>query len=201
VRQSRKTHNDALDHIRQFKESFDKKLSFENLRLSERYIEGEIYALVCFMVPGNCVQQCALFHREKGLRCWKINNPLREGPGREFDNPPERFFYPSSIHGKPHLGDDSCGSRQQTMHVDNVKLVEFPQAVIPSTVRLESVYSLFSLLGHSLCFSDRFGSVFLQTLADREINVNAGFSCQFRNQTVESVAMVNAAMGLRIVNL
>jgi hypothetical protein len=81
----------------------------------------------------------------------------------------------------------NCDAHEQTMLVDNVKLVEFPQAVIPSTVRLESVYSLFSLLGHSLCFSDRYGSVFLQTLADRETGFCSGGVSVSQNQTVGEV--------------
>src|SRR5487761_83700 len=142
--------NNALNKIRQFRECFGKKITRENLRLSERYVEGEIYALVCFMVPGNRVHHCALFHRGEGLRCRKINDLLGEGTWGEFDKSLESFFYPSGIQIKSHLGNDSCGSRQQTMLVSNVKSVEFPQTIIPSQVRLESVYSIFSRLGHTV---------------------------------------------------
>ena len=57
------------------------------------------------------------------------------------------------------------------MLVNNVESVEFPQTVIPSCVRIETVYPVFDVLGDSFCFSRRVGFVSLSTLADREVQM------------------------------
>lgn len=187
MNQSLEAHNDALDKIRQFNERWNDRLTSENLRLSERYVEGEIYALVCFKVPFYPVEQCALFHREQGLRSGKIDGLLRDGSGWQLEQALERGLNNAAVYLESHFGDShSCGD-EQTMLVNNVKLVEFPQHVVPSTVRLESVYSIFKGLGNSFCFSDRLGYVLLQTLADREVSMLQDVPSRIRDEAVSKV--------------
>ena len=185
--QSNKTQDDALDQIRQLRESFDKKLSFENLRLSERYIEGEVYILVCFMIPGNAVKQCALFYREEGINCRYMNRLVLNQAAGEGKVSTKGTIHGVSIDCEIDRIDVRDGGCQQSMLIRNVESMKPPQTVIPSSVRFESVNSLFKRIGHSLCFSARLGFVLLGTLADREVNMGAIFSGDDRNQAVGEV--------------
>ena len=40
--------DDSLNQIHQLINRWEKRLTFENLRLSERYTKGELHLIVCF---------------------------------------------------------------------------------------------------------------------------------------------------------
>jgi hypothetical protein len=55
--ESSKTQDDTLNEIGKFSESFDNRLTSENLRLSECYVERQFYVFVRFVISGNAVKQ------------------------------------------------------------------------------------------------------------------------------------------------
>jgi hypothetical protein len=91
------------------------------------------------------------------------------------------------------VGDHGAHGYQQPMLVDDVKLMQSPQQVIPSTVRLESVNELFSGNRHTLSFSFRLENVLLGTIADREVNSPdrvPGITNQLASEMIEGAPKV-----------
>src|ERR1017187_3678462 len=166
-----KAENELLNRVHKTVECLNNRLTLENIRLSESYVKGEIYILVCFIVSGNVVKQRALFHRKDGLICWEVNRLLFDSVSTKLDKSRSDLVEKVRADVDLDLFGKQCHNHQQIVLVDNVKSVESIQCVIPSTVRFEGVYSLFNRIRDSLCFSLRFGSVLLGTLADREVGM------------------------------
>jgi hypothetical protein len=131
--QGLESRDDTFDHFRQLEECWNDRLTFENLRLPERYCKGELRLLIYIRIAvsgKDPVDLCAVLQRERTL-C--------EGrPGR-LDS--VDYWLPHvGKHGSEVQGDIGVGARdrkQEPVFVDVVKLIEYPEHIIP-TVILES---------------------------------------------------------------
>jgi hypothetical protein len=62
-----------------------------------------------------------------------------------------------------------CSSGKHPVFVENVKLVKFPEVIVPSTVRLQGINEGYQCGLHSLYFSGGFGFVLGMSLANRKV--------------------------------
>jgi hypothetical protein len=171
------TGDNPVRKMGELRKRWDDRLSVENLRLSERYVKGEIYVLVCFMVPGDPVKRCALSWLLDLGRGGKGDRLLGDRLGWQVEQASEHVIHPLGIDFEPDFVGDHDGRYEQSVLVDNVKLMESPEVVVPSAVWLDEAYRVYRGLGDALSFSSKAGLVFSKTLADREVDlaqVNAG---------------------------
>ncbi len=128
-----------------------KRLTFENIRFAERYIEGDTYFFIRFMLPGKFGDFVSRFQcRTETEAQFMLARTLSE-------------------RSTPSIRSRSC-SENETVLVNSVKLMETPEKVIMSAVWTDCVDKIFGLLGKSFCFSARFGFVDFLSLTDRKIN-------------------------------
>lgn len=144
-----------FDEISHSIERFKNRLTTDNLRIAERYIRSEIDVIACFFIrTGRNVQEfCAVFNVEHAAKITEPNG---------------RFLQPPST--------QSTRDREnQPVLVFNVELMEIPERVIRSSVRLYVPQDLNCIgpAGVNLrYFSFAKGRVvLLQSLCDRELSV------------------------------
>ena len=160
-----------LDRFASADDGFQKRLSLENLRLGERYIEGKLNILVRFKIPLHDKDRIALFSAQQiaggGM---EPRGSLRQGMAQLNVAGEESFqSFSADLHADVLHADG--GDYQEAVLVDVVKLIESPERVVPSLVRVGSAQRIFDSLDDSLYFSARFGQVLLETLRvfeDRE---------------------------------
>jgi hypothetical protein len=137
-----------------------KGVAFENIRFAERYISSDAHLFVRFVVPFKFADYVSC------SQCRNEGEVVVPGGLVQSDRPR------TSFHG---------GSEQQMVFVEDVKLMEPPKKVIPSTVWTQRVDEIFRRLGNAMCFSTRFGFVEFLTLKDRKVDFrldNADATCQ-----------------------
>lgn len=121
--------NQVIDNIEHSRERFDQRLTIEPPRLSHDYLERKLKLLLRFKVAEDGNDIFALFYHK----------PLGERNGVP------------SIDGK--LMAHETRSEEQMMFVNNVELVDCPQSVAPSLVRLLQFDSSDDLRPHARYFS------------------------------------------------
>jgi hypothetical protein len=163
--------DDAVNKMARLMKEWKNRITLDNLRLSERYLKGEIELLIQFrsVLPDNTGNLCAV------LKYWKpfarrdgdgIFN-LREQTGGLL-NLREQIFEERMLGSKakaklPHA---ICDDEQEAVFVDIVKVVELPEVVIPTLVWLDGIDETYDVRAHSLYFSRRFGFVFGRSFTD-----------------------------------
>lgn len=157
--------NQVLDNLGRSEQTFQDRLTLENLRLSERYVKGELNILIGFKVPLDRKDWIALFRAKQvttaeikpcgSLAEWTTQpNIMRE---QSFQSPASDF--------DANLTDVNGSGYQESVLIDVVKLIESPDCVVGSHVRLGSPQYIFDSLNNgSLYFSIRFGHVLFETL-------------------------------------
>jgi hypothetical protein len=172
-------------------EKFKNRLSLNNLRLSERYLEAEItiFAFWDICRADHAQNLCAVFENWKGsirLLAERCGNPNLEGDLRRIA--------PHINGGGGDTADSTSGHEQEMVLVDNVKAVEFPETSIPTLMRLERVDEAFRSRLHSLYFSSITGFVFGRSFVNgkaRLVSRRATSSLyQFPRQVVESAPQI-----------
>src|SRR6266849_535187 len=130
VQTGREGDNDALDQCRQLMERFEHRLTLDNPRFVERYVESKLQLWIKFSIRGVDVKFIAHLQREEnvcgfeesiyaghvlgmGKRLW---HHLGYG-GPKID----------ALEHRPH-------GNQQAVFLDVVKAVEHPEWVIPTLV-------------------------------------------------------------------
>jgi hypothetical protein len=134
-------------------ERFKDRLSTENLRLAERYINLELKILVAFTIVsrGGKIDDFIADYQARPASLWK---PQCISAIESVDAP--------TFESKSH-------SDYEAMLVDYVKLVEFPERLIPSYVRLHTADEFLDLRTDSVYFSAFEGRcVLLGGLTDRK---------------------------------
>jgi len=148
---------DSVNEFRHFIEGFKNRLTSENLRLSERYIKSKLKALVRLSMVGGSgyvYDFVAAFERHRSFGECDL-------PSRPEDNAPAVERYGSCEH--------------EPMLVNTVELVDMPEGIVPSDVRLYRTQDFFSANRHLVYFSLANGRcILLGTFADREVSVLVG---------------------------
>jgi hypothetical protein len=169
--------NDGIYEVCHTLERFKNRLTSNNLRLSERYSKSELEILVACSVISGCGDIddfVATFQKNRGLT--PSNGPI--GPNNNV----------------PTI--DSCGDgEKKAMLVDSIQLMDMPESIVATTVRLYRKQHFFSGNGHLVYFSLANGRcVLLRTLADGEVGifVRSSASCldKLPSQMVERTSKV-----------
>jgi len=144
-KKNRKPSKHALDRVRKHIERWDNRLTFDNLRLGERYFKEGLHIYVCFKVSRNPQQFVAHLHRT-----------------------PSKLKYPPALKAFVEILTSDNRNNQKTVLVDIVKMVEAPKRVIPTFVWFDRVDSFFSRLPHGTYFSRLAELVSLGVTEDRK---------------------------------
>ena len=171
-----KVGDDAVHKIRHTIERFNNRLSSDNLRLSERYINAELKLLLSGSFigrNGNICNFIAEFQRARFL--------------------PERNRHSTDI--SPPTAYECRDSDQESMFVSDVEFMEIPKRVVSSRVRLYRANDFFRARSHHLYFSLADGRcIFLGGLANRKIGISVrGAATSFNklpNKMVEGTSQI-----------
>lgn len=163
-------HNDVVDETRRLMKRFNNRLTLDNLRLSERYLNGELHVLVDFRDREN-TKHIASFEREppnagfeKHLRIVSFGNIFQHS--KELI--PNSGDFPLRHAMEPILRTDS---EQQSVLVDVVKLMDLPKDfAAPSRVRFDLQECFYRVRLKTLFYSPNSGFEFLGAISNREIN-------------------------------
>lgn len=191
----------VVNKIRHTLERFKNRLTLKNPRLTERYLQIELRILVLitsvdlFPRSGDSSQISSEY-----VACFERALPARGFEGKvegvNFgvgESATECVLHDHSLEvSRERLNaDGGTDCDHEAMLVDIVKLVQMPERVIPSLVRLASVDSFYRSLRHSLYFSGRFGFVFRGVVGDREAgrpeNLFTGSSVDLREVVGEVI--------------
>jgi hypothetical protein len=161
----------VLHNIARSEDRCQKRLSLENLRLGERYVEGKLNILVRFKVPFHGKDRIALLGGQQiAATGMKPCGSLRQGM-TQFNVAGKESFQDSAASLNSEVTYADSGDYQEAVLIDIVKLIESPERTVPSLVRLGSPQRIFDSLNDGLHFSFRFGHILLETLKvfeDRE---------------------------------
>jgi len=151
--------DDLANELRHTIEHFKDRLTSDNLRLSERYIQSQLKILVRMSLVGASGKSQYLIAAYQGF-------PRHNG---ELDVTASQTNVPIFHHA------NDC--ENEAMLIDAVQVVDIPKRLIPSRVRLYSFEDFVCSNAHLAYFSLADGRcVLLGTLANREVSVFAGFS-------------------------
>jgi hypothetical protein len=157
---------DAIDGVAKIGQHCRNRLSRENPRLIERYIEGELHILVRFLVNGTDVEYIADFQRAEdiGDSETKVTQRLNVSISQRRLRLPELARENRSDANADIRGPDRY---QQAVLVGVVKLFDSPERVVSSLVRFGCVDEINRILPHEFYFSGRVGHIVRGTIIDR----------------------------------
>lgn len=176
--------DDAINEMRQLVKKWDDRLTLDNLRIAERYLKGEVEFLIHLQVravgPSDSRHFCVVVKNwnadslSEG-HCavdFRIHAPLDLGDQVAHGRMPElqQIWRERRSKTEAKILDGEGDNRQEAVLVEVVKLVEFPEAIVPALVRLGRVDETYRGRAHSLYLSRRAGFVFGETLANGEVS-------------------------------
>lgn len=171
-KQRLKTENQVINVIERLHEQSQDRFTLNNPRLVENYIKGKLHFLILIkdaLKPEN--QFVAFIERALPILCVGDDIESESGTKVNVSGNVDSFFFK---HGSRQPAPDKAGSGkvchdrtsgyQEAVLVDVVKLVESPEAVVPSLVRFGRVDSIYGRLRHALYFSFTRGFVLRGTV-------------------------------------
>lgn len=169
---SLEAHNKTLDAIRHIRERFEQRLTIDNLRFVQRYLESDLHLLIRFtleLIPGEYIAHIErapdfgldeqLLRPESSFSVANSNASLTVDSLNDLPSG-------SGIEGNTMQARNGCD--YHSMLVDIVKSVETPEHIIPTLVRFGSVDGIYRHLRHSLYLSTLVGFVSRGILRDWE---------------------------------
>jgi hypothetical protein len=203
LEQRNKPSDDAIDKMNKLMQKWKDRLTVDNLRLSERYLKGEVEVIVHLWAtfPGDAGYFCSI------LKNWESSGSSENRMGDSASHvlmhlrsqsPNRRLPCQDRREGggitEIELPEAERHDQQEAVLVDIVKFVECPKIVAPTLVRLERVNKPYRSGIHSLYLSRRFGFVLGRSLADGKIGpVARGIPVclnQLPSQVVERTAQL-----------
>ena len=149
-----KTENDTVNKLAQLLKDFDQRMTLDNLRLSQRYIEGELrlimhirLALEDYVTVFERIANTA-WHPETANASYSPDNVIGNLKARRL---------------KADKGDE-----QSMVLVGNVQFMDRPEQFIPTLVRLDSVDGIYGTLPHALYSSASLSLILRGQLPERE---------------------------------
>jgi hypothetical protein len=155
--------DEVANKVRRLIEKWNDRLTFDNLRLSERYLKGEIHILICFRY-GDSGEFVATIQREFSERL--SVKEARQFSGGVFIFNPETVFISRDCFWRHTMGRiTKSDCKQKMMLVDNVEAVDMPQnCATSSLVWFENLNSFDRVWPKSLYYSRRLGFIFRGSL-------------------------------------
>src|ERR1044072_86982 len=157
------TYDQVINKISRLVEQFKDRLALDNLRLSERYIKGEVNVLIKARFAGQ--DYVAIFDRSPEVI--ELESRLV----------PSRHDYQCPAHADER-------DKQLVMFVRDVECVQPVEFVCPSTVRLGRVDIVLGSIRHSLYLSSLFGFVTLGGCKNRIASAHRGFAPGDQNELI-----------------
>jgi hypothetical protein len=166
--------DDAVNEVGKLMEKWKNRLTLDNLRLSERYLEGNLEILVHLVEQiGGCAKNhCAVL---------KYREPVSGGDGRSD-------LHQYTLRGK-RVRKVNCGilhsasdHKKEAMLVADVELMEFPEVVITTIVGLEGPDNVYRSRTDSLYFSKELGFAFGGQFKNREEQVRTSLAASDFNE-------------------
>lgn len=158
-----KLSDQGLNEIHHLVERIKNQLAFGNLRLAERYIKSELKILVRLIVGngGNVNDLIACYERDEAIFIEPNVHALSD-------------IHPPFVHG-------SGNDEQKVVLVDNIELMEQPERLIESLVRLYRTDDVKRIWSDLLYFSITDGRlVLLGGISDWKVNALVGTpACRF----------------------
>jgi hypothetical protein len=146
--------NDSANEIRHMVESFQNRLTSDNLRLVERYVNSELKILVSGCLVCRSGEICHF------LAEYQRSPVLGKGDLAASDS-----------HAP--ITQERGSSQQEPVLVNTVEIMDFQQCPIISCARLYSEESFFRAWPHALYFSLADGRcILLGTIADRKVGTS-----------------------------
>lgn len=138
--------DNALNEIDELLESWDDRFTVENLALAKRYNDNELELGLIFSIGSGVVSQQyrAIFKRKFPVIGGKRDS--REG---KVCGDADKLFKSMNPRGPIDRGVRRCDRDQNSVFVDDVQLVQTPEGIIPSIVRLESFNQTNGAVGHA----------------------------------------------------
>lgn len=154
--------NSVADQVSVMLERFKKRLTLDNARLVDHYLENELAILVRFRLPvATEVDFVAHFSRSGFF----IKTGEKEG--RIF----ESKRHQNVLHDIGSLA-DGCDRDQQTVLVDSIKAINDGEIrALPAIVWLDTVDRVYSILPQALYFSCNTGFVLRGAAVGREVQI------------------------------
>jgi len=143
------TAHDVADKFRQLMERWNNRFSFPDKSLVEQYQQGRC-SLVCDL---------AIFVPDQ----FECSNAVSRQCPWAYDVLPVSLVFNANIMHNPHIHD----WKQEPMFIENVEIVQGPQGIIPSTVRLYGIHDKLS---------DLWGGLLYQSAIDGRYHSISGFS-------------------------
>ena len=186
--QSGEGSNDLTHQTETILQRFENRITLANPRFIERYVKAEINILVDFRVRGIDEQYIACFQREH-LTDGRNIDRLRDFQNECLSIPlQERRTAVTNVCPvlvNVEASGASAGGDQQTMFIDSIQLMEFPEGFIPSFVRLEVRDDLLRRWGHATYFSREIGLADLGRIKDGKRCQGRGFFAVRTDKIVE----------------
>jgi hypothetical protein len=193
--------DNALDQLRALGQKWHDRLTLDNLRLCERYLDGTIELLILLRrqaaLPFESHDFCAV------LKHWEHSGRRRgvEEGGKPLADAIQQS--PTLLGSEPGMGVAAIAElpqpampddEQEAVLVDVVKLAECPERSIPTLVRLDRLNESFRTRADSLYFSRGMGHVFGRSIIKREGGLLSGGGSvrldQLPRQVVEAAPQV-----------
>jgi hypothetical protein len=161
----------VVDVINCLNKQWEDRFTLNNARLVENYLEGKAHFLILIETIAEAKNQFIALV-ERALPIGRIGDELEVKRLAEIDdgrhiNTAIFQEVSESAPEKSRRGETSnsrADCYQEAMLVDIVKLVKFPEQIVPSLVRFGSVDSIYRRLRHALYFSFTRGFVFRGTI-------------------------------------
>ncbi len=161
-------HKDIAYRMSHLMERYNDRLTLNNLRLSERYINEEIHFLLRFRF-GDGQEYIASFQREP-LDLGRNESTLQSGNCSELSSHVRVPTWQDAVAAQVRVD-----SEQQFMLVNNVEVVDVPeQFTLTSRVWFDSVNRVSCVLAEFLYSSSAVGFIFLGALADGKVEIVEG---------------------------
>ena len=193
--QSAELVDDVCDKLRHILESFQDRFTVRNLRLSERYLKGEIHILVEFSIRGVSKKYCACFNR--AFRTDGADLKVCEW------RPRMASLCELPVNNRRDIGTSEVNSNgeQQAVLVGAVQCVEHPEHVpLPALVGLNYVDRFYRFWPKALYFSHLFGTVFRGGIVNGERNslgvslASAGLP-ELQGEVVQGTPQIRQSIG------
>src|SRR5271157_229675 len=154
-----KAHDDVIDGIGHPQQRWSEHCAWENLRLSEDYLNVQLHILVHFRV-GNISKEFVAFF-QRALDVTGVDREDADFVQRHrapaFTESSSQRFSQEWRHATRYMR--GTNRNQRAVFVDVVKSMESPEKFIPTFVWFESVDRFYRVLPHTLYFSRRFGVI------------------------------------------
>lgn len=183
--------NHSLDKLRELGQVWRDRLTFDNLRLAERYVKGDLDLCVVFQRIGtrDTGEYVAVLKKDGFPRIGKKCGIGRDFPVNFTDLVPEFQHLSDPGIGNPIEEAAGPGRRddQQLVLVEIIKLAQRPEAIVPTVVRLCRLDEWYNRSRDILYFSLRSARIIRCGSEDGPRGISSGDAMISFNQSARQV--------------